>query len=45
MPTRDGVTMGVMGLSNDDLIEGTDACAGVATYLRDAQSRSVNIFI
>ena len=39
------ITMGVMGLGNDDLIEGIDAYAGVATYLRDAQASGVNLFI
>lgn len=39
------ITMGVMGLANDDLIDGIDAYAGVATYLRDAQTSGVNLFI
>ena len=39
------ITMGVMGLSNDDLLPIVDSFAGVATYLNDAQSRGVNLFI
>lgn len=39
------ITMGVMGLGESDLIEGVDSFAGVATYLNDARSRSVNLFI
>ena len=38
------ITMGVMGLSADDLVE-VDSYAGVATYLRDAQAGAVNLFI
>jgi peroxiredoxin family protein len=38
------ITMGVMGLTNDDLVP-VDSYAGVATYLDDARSRSVNLFI
>jgi peroxiredoxin family protein len=39
------ITMGVMGLSNDDLLPIVDSFAGVATYLDDARSRGVNLFI
>ncbi len=39
------ITMGVMGLEKEDLIDGIDAFAGVATYLRDAGSSRVNLFI
>ena len=39
------ITMGVMGLDKSDLIAGVDSFAGVATYLNDARSRSVNLFI
>jgi len=39
------ITMGVMGLGRDDLIDGIDAFAGVATYLRDAESSRVNLYI
>ncbi len=39
------ITMGVMGLDRNDLIEGVDAFAGVATYLRDAESSRVNLFV
>ena len=38
------ITMGVMGLENDDLIP-VDSYAGVATYLDDARGRAVNLFI
>ncbi|HYM83708.1 MAG TPA: DsrE/DsrF/DrsH-like family protein [Candidatus Dormibacteraeota bacterium] len=39
------ITMGVMGLTEADLIPEVDSFAGVATYLNDARSRSVNLFI
>ncbi len=39
------ITMGVMGLTNDDIVPIVDSYAGVATYLNDAQSRAVNLFI
>ena len=39
------ITMGVMGLEKSDLIAEVDSYAGVATYLNDARSRSVNLFI
>ena len=39
------ITMGVMGLTESDLIEGIDSFAGVATYLNDARNRSINLFI
>jgi len=38
------ITMGVMGLTTEDLIA-VDSYAGVATYLDDARSRTVNLFI
>jgi len=38
------ITMGVMGLTKDDLIP-VDSYAGVATYLADAQTRATNLFI
>ena len=38
------ITMGVMGLGKDDLVE-VDSYAGVATYLEDAQAGAVNLFI
>ncbi|HET7678229.1 MAG TPA: DsrE/DsrF/DrsH-like family protein [Candidatus Limnocylindrales bacterium] len=38
------ITMGVMGLTKDDLID-VDSYAGVATYLKDANERRVNLFI
>ena len=39
------ITMGVMGLTDSDLIDGIDSFAGVASYLNDARARSVNLFI
>ncbi len=39
------ITMGVMGLTNDDLLPIVDSYAGVATYLADAQAGAVNLFI
>jgi peroxiredoxin family protein len=39
------ITMGVMGLERSDLIDDIDSLAGVATYLNDARSRPVNLFI
>jgi peroxiredoxin family protein len=39
------ITMGVMGLDQSDLIEEVDSFAGVATYLNDARSRTMNLFI
>lgn len=39
------VTMGVMGLEERDLIEQVDSFAGVATYLNDARTSNVNLFI
>ncbi|HZS11363.1 MAG TPA: DsrE/DsrF/DrsH-like family protein [Nitrospirales bacterium] len=38
-------TMGLMGISKDTLIEGVDQLAGVTTYLAEAKSGSVNLFI
>jgi peroxiredoxin family protein len=39
------ITMGVMGLERSDLIDDVDSLAGVASYLNDARSRAVNLFI
>jgi peroxiredoxin family protein len=39
------ITMGVMGLTEADLIPIVDSYAGVATYLADARGRDVNLFI
>jgi peroxiredoxin family protein len=39
------VTMGVMGLTEADLLPIVDSYAGVATYLADARVRDVNLFI
>ncbi|MGH2488059.1 MAG: DsrE/DsrF/DrsH-like family protein [Candidatus Limnocylindria bacterium] len=40
------ITMGVMGLAKEDLREDlVSSYAGVATYLRDARDRPVNLFI
>lgn len=39
------ITMGVMGLTEADLLPIVDSYAGVATYLADAQQRNVNLFI
>lgn len=39
------ITMNVMGLAESDLIENVDSFAGVATYLNDARSAGVNLFI
>lgn len=39
------ITMGVMGLDRSDLIGSVDSFAGVATYLNDARSSNVNLFI
>ncbi len=39
------ITMGVMGLSEADLLPVVDSYAGVATYLADARTSHVNLFI
>ncbi len=39
------ITMGVMGLTADDLIPAVDEYAGVATYLADARRSDVNLFV
>jgi peroxiredoxin family protein len=39
------ITMGVMGLTEADLLPIVDAYAGVATYLADAKGSDVNLFI
>jgi peroxiredoxin family protein len=39
------ITMGVMGLTEADLLPIVDAYAGVATYLADAKASDVNLFI
>lgn len=39
------ITMGVMGLTEADLLPIVDAYAGVATYLADARGSDVNLFI
>lgn len=39
------ITMGVMGLTEADLLPIVDAYAGVATYLADAKGSYVNLFI
>lgn len=38
-------TMGMMGITKDDLIDGVDQLAGVSTYLAEAKQGSVNLFI
>lgn len=38
-------TMGMMGLTKDDLIPEVDAYAGAATYLANAQESKINLFL
>lgn len=38
-------TMGMMGLTKDDLIPEVDALAGAATYLTDARQSKINLFL
>jgi len=38
-------TMGIMGISKEDLIPEVDKIAGVATYLAEAKESKVNLFI
>ena len=38
-------TMGMMGLTKEDLIPEVDALAGAATYLTDARQSKINLFL
>ena len=39
------ITMGVMGLSKDDLVGDIDEFAGVITYIKAAKESGINLFI
>lgn len=39
------ITMGIMGIQNEDLIPEVDSFAGVITYLSEAREGAVNLFI
>lgn len=39
------ITMGVMGLGKEDLVEDVDEFAGVITYIKDAREAKINLFV
>lgn len=39
------ITMGVMGLAREDLVEDIDEFAGVITYIKDARESKINLFV
>lgn len=39
------MTMGVMGIKREDLIEGLEPVGGVVTFLNDAKDADINLFI
>lgn len=39
------ITMGVMGLGKEDLVQNIDEYAGVITYIKEARESNINLFI
>ncbi len=39
------ITMGVMGIGKEDLVDDIDEFAGVITYIKDAKESKINLFI
>jgi len=39
------ITMGVMGVTKEDLVQGIDSYAGVFSYLNEAKESKINLFI
>ncbi len=39
------ITMGMMGIAKEDLVDDVDEFAGVITYIKEAQESKINLFI